>query len=169
MAKRRRERDRPKLGPDALYDPNKRILLSYSSDGNDRDVNEERSTRDHLDDGAQYAEHYIAPYPEESGDVHEQPGQEEWEEVEVQNGGKDGEAKETGEVEPGEDGEELSSHQTRETKEKNGGSVVRKNQATNQRPALGSLAFQWEDGDAVNEEEYDSTGEEAMSYLQAVR
>ena len=33
MPKRRRERDRPKAGPEAAYNPNKRVLLSYDSDG----------------------------------------------------------------------------------------------------------------------------------------
>ena len=32
MPKRRRERDRPKSGPEALYDPNKRVFLGYDSD-----------------------------------------------------------------------------------------------------------------------------------------
>ncbi|CAK3778008.1 Hypothetical predicted protein [Lecanosticta acicola] len=32
MTKRRRERDKPKAGPESLYNPNKRILLSYGDD-----------------------------------------------------------------------------------------------------------------------------------------
>lgn len=32
MGKRRRERDRPKDQPEGVYDPNKRVMLSYESD-----------------------------------------------------------------------------------------------------------------------------------------
>jgi hypothetical protein len=36
MGKRkRRERDKPKAAHDAAYNPNKRVLLSYASDGED--------------------------------------------------------------------------------------------------------------------------------------
>lgn len=48
---------------------------------------------------------------------------------------------------------------------------TRANDATGQRPALGSLSFQWEDGygDDEDEGDRDSASEEAMAYLRSVR
>ena len=47
---------------------------------------------------------------------------------------------------------------------------TQKNYTTGQWPALGSLSYQWEDNEEEkHDEEYDSTEEEAMAYLRAVR
>ena len=156
MGKRRRERDRPKAAPDAQYNPNKRIVLSYASDEDDGGVNDEQHDVDLVDGGAQHANFQIAPYPEgEDGSGEERNEQEKVEEE--------------GEGDGVEDEEQPSRHKSRGGKGTSGGSNVRKNQATNQRPALGSLAFQWDGDGETDEDEYDSTGEEAMAYLNDVR
>ena len=156
MPKRRRERDRPKAAPDAPYDPNKRVLLSYESD-------EEGEVQDDMDVTDQQAllARPVATYTENGAEEDEAqiiagaeatlPDQEEDSVVEQEDG------------DVYEDDEEQHANQA--SLWTRGG--VRKNENTGQWAALGSLAYQYEDGE--EEEEFESEEEEAMAYLRAVR
>lgn len=161
MVKARRERDRPKARPDALYNPNKRVKLSYGSDESIKEEEEDEAHHETADQVA--ADESVANYKIEEYVDHEGvedlntthvPGREEAHGTEPLR---------RDDLDEGED-----------TQRKNKGPLwsreTLKNQATGQWLALGSLSYQWEDGeDFGEEEEYDSTEEEAMAYLRAVR
>ncbi|KAI7169546.1 hypothetical protein D0864_15801, partial [Hortaea werneckii] len=148
MTKRRRERDRPKSGPESIYNPNKRVLLSYGSDEEQDDDNVEQPT----DTGhpgavdANVANYQIPSYDEEDDEPADQVAGETAAAV-------------SGSPEPVAQQEKGRSNRN-----------VRRNELTGQMPAIGSLSYQWEeDEDGEIDEDYDSIEEEAMAYLRAVR
>lgn len=147
MAKKRRERDRPKAALDAPYNPNKRILLSYASDDETEDGRELAAGTGHpgaVD--AVSADYEIAAYPDdeeesahEDGEIYTSATKSE-DVVDTADGGDGGAIFSRG---------------------------VTRNVATGQWPALGSLSYQYDEDE--EDGEYDSTEEEAMAYLRAVR
>ncbi|KAK5113173.1 hypothetical protein LTR85_010991 [Meristemomyces frigidus] len=155
MGKRRRERDRPKAALDAPYNPNKRILLSYASD----DEQEEREEQEELPAGTGQptaedevsADYKIPAYPDDEQEV-------------ANHGAKDAVHALNGSGEASEVASEAAG-------EADGGAIfsrgVTKNISTGQWPALGSLSYQYDEDE--DEDGYDSTEEEAMAYLRAVR
>ncbi|KAK4555403.1 hypothetical protein LTR86_007700 [Recurvomyces mirabilis] len=158
MTKRRRERDRPKAGPDSVYNPNKRVLLSYASDEEDTDdgIGRTLNTGNTAAVDAVSADYAIAPYPEEEEEYVPEPlGEPVSEEAPVPAQDKSSEISTNGQS------NNQRSHYKRGTT---------KNAITGQWPALGSLAYQWDDeGEGEDVEIYDSAEEEAMAYLKAVR
>ena len=152
MLERRRERDRPKAAPDSLYNPNKRVLLSYESDEHEeRDavVEQQDGIGDITIPDAATANYKIEEYPDEE---------------EAEDGASSDKSLDDEDVEivVGNDDTPRKNEDTLWTR-----AGLRKDYTTGQWPALGPLSYQW--GDGEEEEEYDSTEEEAMQYLRAVR
>ncbi|KAI7197465.1 hypothetical protein D0869_11746 [Hortaea werneckii] len=148
MTKRRRERDRPKSGPESIYNPNKRVLLSYGSDEeqDDDDVEQPTGTGHPGAVDANVADYQIPSYDEED------------------DGPADQVADETAAAVNG--SPEPVAQQEKGRSNRN----VRRNELTGQMPAIGSLSYQWEeDEDGEIDDDYDSIEEEAMAYLRAVR
>lgn len=154
MTKRRRERDRPKAGPDATYNPHKRVHLSYGDD----DEPEEDATALEQTPPINYpTATKSAPLPSSA-----QPDA----------------RLEGGVARPGEEDDEYDPSIALPTVEdkaekpkqsrKKANAHPGKNEATNQKPALGSLSYQWE-GQDDDEEGSMSEEDEAMAYLKAVR
>ena len=154
--KRKRERDRPKAAPDALYNPNKRVLLTYESEGE-------------VDDGAIAAKEDQAPLRPVTKYAQEEEQQQSRsklnDEDKASGNGQDGDfAGADEEVEDWDD-----EHEESHTNE--AGLWLRptvKNNSTGQWAAIGSLSYQYED-DYDEEEEFASEEEEAMAYLRSVR
>ena len=148
MTKRRRERDRPKSGPESIYNPNKRVLLSYGSDEEQDDDNVEQPTGTGHPGAvdANVANYQIPSYDEEDDEPADQVAGETAAAV-------------SGSPEPVAQQEKGRSNRN-----------VRRNELTGQMPAIGPLSYQWEeDEDGEIGDDYDSTEEEAMAYLRAVR
>lgn len=161
--KRRRERDRPKAGPDALYNPNKRVLLSYASDGDEEDIEDAtEQPHDAVMDERSIANYQMDEYPEDDEDE-ATIGAERSREVEGDPEIYD----EAAEQDEGEDEEESPEQNKKSEASKKWGNSVKKNERTNQFPQLGLVSYQWDDED--EDEEYDSATEEAMAYLRGVR
>ncbi|KAI6866300.1 hypothetical protein KC323_g4016 [Hortaea werneckii] len=149
MTKRRRERDRPKSGPESIYNPNKRVLLSYGSDEEQDDDNVEQPTGTGHPGAvdANVANYQIPSYDDEEDD---EPASQVADETAATVNGTP----------------ELVAQQEKGRSNRN----VRRNELTGQMPAIGSLSYQWEeDEDGEIDDDYDSTEEEAMAYLRAVR
>lgn len=159
MGKRRRERDRPKAAHDALYNPNKRVMLSYASD---EEVENEVADTQHsiAYPAVEEATAAVKELPEDGelgsdsdssshSSTHRELFEEAWEE----------------------DGSEEAETQDRIVNDDSlWARRTTKNSNTGQWAALGSLSYQWdEDEDEFDEEDYESAEEEAMSYLRAVR
>lgn len=155
MTKRRRERDRPKAGPDSVYNPHKRVHLSYGDD----DEPEEDATALEQTPPINYpAVTKSAPLP-----LSAQP------DIGLEGGA----------ARPGEEDDEYDPSIALPTAEdkaekpkqsrKKANAHPGKNEATNQKPALGSLSYQWEGQDDDEEEGSMSEEDEAMAYLKAVR
>jgi hypothetical protein len=155
MTKRRRERDKPKAGPDAAYNPHKRVHLSYGDDDE----------------------------PGEDATVLEQPPPINYPAVTKpanlpstaqQNAGQEGGAAGPDEDDDDEYDPTIALPATDDTvvkpksARKKANAYPGKNEATNQKPALGSLSYQWE-GQEDGDEESLSEEDEAMAYLKAVR
>lgn len=154
MTKRRRERDRPKAGPEAVYNPHKRVHLSYGDD----DEPEEAVTA--LDQTPPIN------YPTAAKSAALPPSAQ-------PNAGQEGAAarldEEDDEYDPSmalPTAEEKAEKPKQSRKKAN--AYPGKNEATNQKPALGSLSYQWE-GQDDDEEGSMSEEDEAMAYLKAVR
>ncbi|KAI6826431.1 hypothetical protein KC357_g4115 [Hortaea werneckii] len=150
MTKRRRERDRPKSGPESIYNPNKRVLLSYGSDEEQDDDNVEQPTGTGHPGAvdANVANYQIPAYDEDEEEA--EPA----DQIEEKTA-----AGVNGSSEPVAQKEKGRSNRN-----------VRRNELTGQMPAIGSLSYQWEeDEDGEIDDDYDSTEEEAMAYLRAVR
>ncbi|KAI7283505.1 hypothetical protein KC345_g2893 [Hortaea werneckii] len=148
MTKRRRERDRPKSGPESIYNPNKRVLLSYGSDEEQDDDNVEQPTGTGHPGAvdANVANYQIPSYDDEDDEPADQVADEIAAAV-------------NGNPEPVAQQEKGRSNRN-----------VRRDELTGQMPAIGSLSYQWEEGeDGEIDDGYDSTEEEAMAYLRAVR
>lgn len=165
MPKRRRERDKPKSGPDALYNPNKRVLLSYASDEEEATVDDaveqpSANVEEAAVDDRALANYQMTEYPDSESDaalgatVDEDRGVLErlkgaYEDVENVDEDED-------EDEDEEDGKRASTAQGRAT------DILRKDPATNQWPKLGPVSYE-------DDDEYDPETEEAMAYLRDVR
>lgn len=166
MPKRRRERDRPKSGPESLYNPNKRVLLSYASDNDEEEVpdatQQDGSTL--LVNERQIANYQIDEYPNDDDEAKSDHEQEAQAGGEDDSGDADQATDQQVEAFEGDDGYDDYTHQS---VNKNGSRKVRRNQTTNQIPSLGLISFQWDDED--EDEYYESETEEAMAYLRAVR
>jgi hypothetical protein len=155
MPKRRRERDRPKAGPEALYNPNKRVLLSYESD-DEGEVDEIAAT-----ESQSVPDRAVPNYAEDIPDERVAQAQEGAELT--HNSHEENAVEEQGDGDDQvEDEEELPSNDTTLWNRS-----VSKNIHTGQWAALGSLSYQFEDWE--EEEELESEEEEAMAYLRAVR
>lgn len=142
MGKRRRERDRPKAGPNDLYNPNKRVQLTYGD--------EDESEADSSGLPEQPPLNLPAAAKLDSPASAAQPSD-----------ARDSEANTS---------EPTSKRPSRDPGRKPNAKPGR-NSATNQKPALGSLAYQFEDNDDDDDDgaEYPSEEDEAMAYLKAVR
>lgn len=145
MGKRRRERDRPKAGPDANYNPHKRVHLSY---GDEDEVEDEALSLDQPPP-INYPAAATASAPTSSGKSSAAPDE-------------DAEYESTP-ARPSPPGKTRKSSDTK----KKPNAYPSKNETTNQKPALGSLSYQWEGED--DDSEYVSEEDEAMAYLRAVR
>jgi hypothetical protein len=154
MTKRRRERDRPKAGPDSVYNPHKRVHLSYGDD----DEPEEDATALEQTPPINYpATTKSAPLPSSAQpDVGLEGGA-------ARPGEEDDEYDPSIALPTAEDKAEKSKQSRKKANAHPG-----KNEATNQKPALGSLSYQWE-GQDDDEEGSLSEEDEAMAYLKAVR
>ncbi|KAH9826580.1 Survival motor neuron (SMN) interacting protein 1 (SIP1) [Teratosphaeria destructans] len=155
MPKRRRERDRPKAGPEAAYNPNKRVLLSYDSDDELEDI-VEPATNTELPAAADAAmvNYQFEEYPDDDQEV--RPAADE----------NDGTAVAAEEIEQPEEEDVprvVEFHPKRRDEKKS----LSANRSTGQFPALGLLSFQYDED--VEEEKDGSEQDEAMAYLRAVR
>ena len=157
MVKRRRERDRPKAGPETTFNPHKRVHLSYGEDD------------DPEQDAAGLDEPPPIRYPTVSVSA-ESPLQTPPDNTPHEQAARTN-ASEAG------DGDDDSTAATQKSagksdkpsdSRKKANAHPGKNEATNQKPALGSLAYQWE-GSGDDEEGDMSEEDEAMAYLKAVR
>lgn len=196
MAKRRRERDRPKAGPDAAYDPNKRVHLDYDDDEPATATELSTHTPQILDDKAAVVGEMAAP--EKSSDAKNNDGMEELPNdtgtsaqqsalhvPSAEDSAAPVPAKDHKQTLPSvatdDDDDEYDpeealqvsaasdavSHPTAKQKSpQKTNARPGKNQATNMKPALGSLSYQWEDADS---EGWASEEDEAMAYLRSVR
>lgn len=170
MPKRRRERDRPKAGPEAAYDPNKRVLLSYDSDGEESgdELNQAPDTVSALPGAAAKVQSESAGRDEATDNdgissCLKAPGHEE----DAVAGAEDENEDIENDLEEGIGEEREDDGPTHTDNHSLFTRGARKNNFTGQWPALGSLAYSYEDVD--EEEEYDSEQEEALAYLRAVR
>ena len=163
MGKKRRERDRPKAAHDASYHPNKRVQLTYESDEELVDGTGDHSFGTGFPTAVETAtvDYRIEEYPEDDGD-----------------GARNTTAHPTnhdvhvGFAEGPEQQEADDAHKAKEDDAAGNDDSLwtrgaRKNSTTGQWAVLGSLAFQNED--ERENEDYDSTEEEAMAYLRSVR
>ncbi|KAK0907686.1 hypothetical protein LTR57_017161 [Friedmanniomyces endolithicus] len=151
--KRRRERDRPKAASDAVYNPNKRVLLSYASEEQHDGSLEQTESESHPGATVEFT-------PKKPST----PVRDEEEQRTV-------EGDVIGPVPDSEDGTE-GSESVAERPNESGlfSRATAKDSATGQWPALGSRMRQWnEEQDGQEDAEYDSTEDEAMAYLRAVK
>lgn len=155
MTKRRRERDQPKCGPDAVYNPHKRLHLSYGDDDEpeqDTAALEQpppinyppavKATASPPDTQTKSDQKDKVPHINHEENDKSEPAIPK--QTPPRDSEKRGKAHKKANAHPG------------------------KNESTNQKPALGSLSYQWEENDD-NEEEYLSEEDEAMAYLKSVR
>ncbi|KAM3421121.1 hypothetical protein BST61_g1534 [Cercospora zeina] len=151
MPKRRRERDKPKCGPEATYDPNKRVLLSYGSDDEDVEVAPppvDTEPEMGVDESA-LANYQIAEYPDDE----EEPGTTLGAEADLDTA-------------PEHEGKRSPVPAPRERREP--GYTEGSNEREERQQAAATMPHAARNND-YNEEDYDSTTEEAMAYLESVR
>jgi hypothetical protein len=157
MVKRRRERDRPKAGPETAFNPHKRVHLSYGEDNDpEQDVAglDEPSPIRYPTLSAS-ADSPLQTPPDTTS--HEQAAR-----TSTSEAGDGDDDSTTATQKPA--GKPDKPSDSRKKANANPG----KNESTNQKPALGSLAYQWE-GSGEDEEGDMSEEDEAMAYLKAVR
>jgi hypothetical protein len=147
MTKRRRERDRPKAGPETTFNPHKRVHLSY---GEDDDPEQDASGLD---------EPPPIRYSTVSADSALRTPPDNMQPEQTNTSDDDGDS---ASQKPA--GRSKNTSDSRKKVNAHPG----KNESTNQKPALGSLAYQWE-GSRDDEEGDMSEEDEAMAYLKAVR
>lgn len=152
MAKGRRERDRPKAAPDALYNPNKRVKLSYDSESEDEAepgvqdaqmVNGNGRAQAAGENDTSDIDHVQVLDPKESTAV------------EVLDEDDENEK-------PSEEQSDTGDTQYEKT---SSGQLKYKNDHTGQWHALGPLSWR-EEGD---EEDEEGSADEALEYLRSVR
>ncbi|WPH01423.1 Survival motor neuron (SMN) interacting protein 1 (SIP1) [Acrodontium crateriforme] len=160
MPKRRRERDRPKAAPDGVYNPNKRVLLTYESDDESGTASEIHAAGPECLEPLLHAPkplHDTRPYNDDASNDLTVRATEIPARVQTEDDGGN---------------EQENSERLHEGHSKRQSAVVRRNPTTNQLPALGSLSYQWDEDDG---DEYAADGrddaeeDEAMAYLRAVR
>ncbi|KXS95919.1 hypothetical protein AC578_5208 [Pseudocercospora eumusae] len=147
MPKRRRERDRPKAGPESAYHPNKRVLLSYGSDDDEpEEASEQQDVAVEAElEGRNIANYQMTEYPGSDGEV---------------GLGAQPESKEPATAVAAE-GEAVGKEEESPSRLSEGWkNDARKDHETNQCMAVGMESE--DDG-------YDSTTEEAMAYLRTVK
>jgi hypothetical protein len=155
MTKRRRERDKPKAGPDAVYNPHKRVHLSYGDDDEPEA------------DAAALDQPPPINYPAAATPAVAMSSAQE-------NGQQEGPVNPTGTEMDDDDYDPALALPTTGKMDKStnprkkANAYPGKNEATNQKPALGSLSYQWE-GQGDGDEDSLSEEDEAMAYLKAVR
>ncbi|KAK4950215.1 hypothetical protein LTR10_011194 [Elasticomyces elasticus] len=146
MAKKRRERDKPKAAPNSVYNPNKRVLLSYASDDEVEDTVEEVAEEGDVGeaDKDSQATVQLADAETKVEDA-----------VDVVNAVLAVVVKEDTEKAPEEKSNEsgLFSRSTG------------RDPTTGQWPAIGTAISNWDDEDV----EFEAAEDEAMAYLRAVR
>ncbi|KAK5692048.1 hypothetical protein LTR97_011221 [Elasticomyces elasticus] len=149
MAKKRRERDKPKAAPNSVYNPNKRVLLSYASDDEVDETIE--GVADVGDTGEANKDHQAAAQL-----AHAETKVEDG--VDVVDAVPAMVVKEDTEKAPGEKSNEpgLFSRSTG------------RDPTTGQWPAIGTAISNW-DGELDEDVEFEATEDEAMAYLRAVR
>jgi hypothetical protein len=157
MTKRRRERDKPKAGPDAVYNPHKRVHLSY---GDDDEPEEDAAVLDQPPP----INYPVATTPAATMSSSA-----------LESGQQEGSVNPTGTSTDDDDYDPTLALPTTVGKaekpinaRKKANAHPGKNEATNQKPALGSLSYQWEGQGDVDEDSL-SEEDEAMAYLKAVR
>lgn len=161
MGKRRRERDRPKAGPEAAYDPNKRVLLTYESDRDDEDgevadARKQPSAAASNVHDARVANYQMDEYPDDEQESEANADSPVSQSSPAQRQ-RHANRKEGGD----------SAVRPQHGQRSNLNAEIKKNKSTNQVPSLGLLSYAYDDD--AEDEEYDSTTEEAMAYLKAVR
>ncbi|KAK5164231.1 uncharacterized protein LTR77_009925 [Saxophila tyrrhenica] len=160
MATARRDRDRPKHAPTSLYNPNKRVLLQYDSDEEGDLQNTELFAP--LEDNAA-ADYTIPEYPDSEGEEGVQkPSLESGKQHSGNGEAKAPEPATPANVDDDEDGPRSEAPESTWVY-----SGKAKNQSTGQWPALGSVAYAWEDQEEP--EDFESDEDEAMAYLRGVR
>ena len=196
MPKRRRERDKPKAGPGTGYDPNKRVHLAYDDDDEPVSTGQEpgesiictgyesnvtaSAVVPKEPEGAKDGADGAAP-PDHGEDTGAKVIQKESDAMPKTADTKLN-ASETvalpiaevddDEYDPAESLktdaplEGVSQSLARKKPPQQPNARPGKNQATNMKPALGSLSYQWEDDGS---ESCDSEEDEAMAYLRSVR
>ncbi|KAM0718209.1 hypothetical protein Q7P37_006541 [Cladosporium fusiforme] len=152
MGKRRRERDRPKAGPEANYNPHKRVHLSYGSD----DEVEQDATTLQQPPPINYpaAAKTATPTSRRHSSATSDEAAEHKSAAARSNTPRKSSKSDKSNTKPNTTGKKPTAYPS-------------KNEITNQKPALGSLSYSWEaeDGDS----EHASEEDEAMAYLRAVR
>lgn len=160
MPKRRRERDKPKSGPESLYNPNKRVLLSYASDEEETSATDNAAEPLPVDpaeaaiDDRTLANYQMDEYPDSENDA--APGAPVDESV-------DAYAREDGYGYARENIDDVEYQVTSTTWNNRG---ARDWDGPTLKPMLGPVSHGEGQDD---EEEYDPDTEEAMAYLRAVR
>jgi len=173
MAKRRRERDRPKAANDAPYNPNKRILLSYDSEEEHNDVDCPAGTGHPSAIEAATANYQFEEYPyddDDDGDPQVTIPAHDFEPCSLQEEVKvefqvDQDAQEENTISDTA-AKVQEAPATKSDRRSTWQSGIGRNWLTGQRPALGSLAYEC-DEDEFGDEECESS--DAMAYLRAVR
>lgn len=155
MPKRRRERDRPKAAHDALYNPNKRVLLSYESD---EEVEEHKiaATENPGLERLVTDSSLEAEVEKEDLSAADSKG--------VRQSSREGGAEEADDKAEEDD---LDDQQPRTNDDSLWNRPISKNAYTGQWAAIGSLSYQYEDEE--EQEDFESEEEDAMAYLRAVR
>lgn len=158
MTKRRRERDKPKAGPDAVYNPHKRLHLSY---GDDDDEPEDASAALDQPPPINYP---LAAVPTAASSAARPDSTRKEQAAQTTTDDADGDEynPDTASSTPLRDAEKHKAAR------KKANAYPGKNETTNQKPALGSLSYQWE-GNYDDGEENLNEEDEAMAYLKAVR
>jgi hypothetical protein len=159
MKRKRRERDRPKSGPEALYNPNRRVLLSYESDDEASGEMESTPSTGVPETLERVPVDYTIEEYADGDDEYVPPSA-----VDAPKSDTAGAMREADE-----DSFEEYEEQPRRTKKKAYGRSIRMNQATGQRPALGRLSFQSESDGSDNEDSDSAEDDEAIAYIKAVR
>ncbi|KAK4893384.1 hypothetical protein LTR27_008280 [Elasticomyces elasticus] len=150
MAKKRRERDKPKAAPNSVYNPNKRVLLSYASDDEVDETVEE--VADVGDTGGANKDHQATSQFDDDAETKVEDG------VDVVDAVPAVVVKEDTEKAPEEKSNEpgLFSRSTG------------RDPTTGQWPAIGTAILNWND-DSDEDVEFEAAEDEAMAYLRAVR
>jgi len=168
--KRRRERDRPKARPDASYNPNKRILLSYASDeeGDETPASEQLAGTGYPPALDTVTSNYeISTYRDDAEESSNQSEQHIAEDASF-SAGPDGDENVEGRAEESEDGLAKAEGQIRKKDGNRRTRAPMRDPETGQQPVLGFGQYSDEDEEESGEGD-DGATKEAMAYLRGVR